>query len=127
MYITGARHSFFRHENHFFKLPSVCEISFDGLACLLSCSLKRIIEKSSGYQKSSFSSHPLQHLIANTFSTLFENFERKECCLIIFPLRFTGKQFWLSPAGMPDGSFSNVKSQFSKILEGLRFENVDML
>jgi hypothetical protein len=55
--------------------------------------------------KSSFSSHPLQHLIANTFSTLFENFERKECCLIIFPLHFTGKQFWLSPAGMPDGSF----------------------
>jgi hypothetical protein len=29
-------------------------------------------------------------------------------------------------AGLPDGFFSNQKSQFGKILEGLRWENVDI-
>jgi hypothetical protein len=28
--------------------------------------------------------------------------------------------------GLPDGLFSNPKSQFGKILEGLRLENVDI-
>jgi hypothetical protein len=32
----------------------------------------------------------------------------------------------LAPAGLPDDLFSNQKSQFGKILEGLRLENVDL-
>jgi hypothetical protein len=31
-----------------------------------------------------------------------------------------------SPAGLPDGLFSNQKYQFGLILEGLRMENVDI-
>jgi hypothetical protein len=31
-----------------------------------------------------------------------------------------------SGAGLPDGFFSNQKSQFLQILEGLRWENVDI-
>jgi hypothetical protein len=31
-----------------------------------------------------------------------------------------------SHAGLPDGLFSNQKSQFGKILEGLKLENVDI-
>jgi hypothetical protein len=31
-----------------------------------------------------------------------------------------------SQAGLPDGFFSNQKSKFGQILEGLRWENVDI-
>jgi hypothetical protein len=32
----------------------------------------------------------------------------------------------ISGAGLPDGFFSNQKSQFGQILDGLRWENVDI-
>jgi hypothetical protein len=50
-----------------------------------------------------------------------------------FQLTFTsrlleeaGKEFSMSGTGLPDGLFSNQKSLFGKILEGLRLENVDV-
>jgi hypothetical protein len=33
----------------------------------------------------------------------------------------------VGPSGLPDGLFSNQKSQFGKILVGLRLENVDIV
>jgi hypothetical protein len=33
--------------------------------------------------------------------------------------------FYMAP-GLPDGFFSNQKSKFGQILEGLRWENVDI-
>jgi hypothetical protein len=33
----------------------------------------------------------------------------------------------LHQQGLPDGLFSNQKSQFGKILDGLRLENVDLI
>jgi hypothetical protein len=39
--------------------------------------------------------------------------------------RINGK-FMKSEPGLPDGFFSNQKSQFGKILEGLRWENVNI-
>jgi hypothetical protein len=38
----------------------------------------------------------------------------------------TGSKVLDSNAGLPDGLFSNQKSQFGQILEGLRLENADI-
>jgi tellurite resistance-related uncharacterized protein len=38
-------------------------------------------------------------------------------------LHFSSLEFW-SKAGMPDGLFSNQKSQFGQSLEGLVMENI---
>jgi hypothetical protein len=40
------------------------------------------------------------------------------------PINVTNIQ--LAVTGLPDGFFSNQKSKFGQILEGLRWENVDV-
>jgi hypothetical protein len=39
---------------------------------------------------------------------------------------FFGRKMTLADSGLPDGLFSNQKSQFGQILDGLRWENVDI-
>jgi hypothetical protein len=41
-------------------------------------------------------------------------------------LKCLSSQIAAHDPGLPDGLFSNQKSQFGSILEGLRFENVDI-
>jgi hypothetical protein len=60
-------------------------------------------------------------------SKIFQMLRRKKIRPVFDPLPFVclGQFQWR--AGLPDGLFSNSKSQFGLFLEGLRLENVDII